>query len=227
MFQRLETTVLSVAWELVRKALPISAEVPSNLRVALEIFLELHSRQSERGQLVSEDYARGIQTFKHLFAQYGHQAVTNDLPELPQGSGSNATDETNITASGSSHSLTPERNLPNELETQAEGHQENLSTDMLPDEPMTDDNFTLSGAATPAQDEPDTGISQMEAADIELELNNLLTIDDSDPSPIMVADPVMNSQPAATVSMQDLPTDQPDERKPFEATHQNPVTNCS
>ena len=82
---------------------------------------------------------------------------------------------------------------------------------MPPDEPMAEDNFTLSGAATPAQDEPDTGISQMEAADIESELNNLLTVDDPNPSPIMVADPVTNLEPAATTSMQDLPTDQPEE----------------
>ena len=64
-------------------------------------------------------------------------------------------------------------------------------------------NFTLSSAATPAQDEPDTGISQTEAAGIESELNSLLTIDDPDPSLIMVADPVMNPEPAATFSMQD------------------------
>ena len=82
---------------------------------------------------------------------------------------------------------------------------------MPPEESMTDDNFTLSGAATPAQDKPDTGISQMEAADIESELNNLLTIEDPNPSPTMLADPVTNLEPAATTSMQDLPKDQPEE----------------
>ena len=45
------------------------------------------------------------------------------------------------------------------------------------DEPMTDDNFILSDGATPAQDEPEAGISQMDSADIETELNNLLPID--------------------------------------------------
>ena len=180
-FQRLKTTVYSVARELARKTLPISANVSSNPRVAMEIFLELHSRQKERGQLASEDYVRGIQTFKSLFAQYGHQELSDDLPELPEGSVSKATGEINATASGSSHSLPPEKKLPDEAETQTEGDQENLSTDMPPDEPMTDDNFTLSSAATTAQDEPDTGMSQMEAADVESELNNLLTIDGSGP----------------------------------------------
>ena len=69
---------------------------------------------------------------------------------------------------------------------------EDTSTAILPDESMTDDNFTLSGAATPAQDEPDTGISQMEDADIESELNNLLTIGDQTPSSSMVTDPNVN-----------------------------------
>ena len=48
-----------------------------------------------------------------------------------------------------------------------EDDQENPSiTTGLHDEIMTDDNFTLSGAATPAQDKPDMGMSQMDAADI-------------------------------------------------------------
>ena len=93
---------------------------------------------------------------------------------------------------------------------------------------MTDDNFTRSGAATPAQDDPDTGISQMEAADIESELNNLLTIDDPNPSSIMVEHPVTNLEPVATTSMQDLPRiSQKNEgkRNPPETTYQDTVTN--
>ena len=43
---------------------------------------------------------------------------------------------------------------------------------------MTDNNFTLSDATTPVRDEVETNISNMEAADIESELNNLLTIDE-------------------------------------------------
>ena len=86
---------------------------------------------------------------------------------------------------------------------------EDTSTVLLPDELMTDDNFTMSGAATPAQDKPDTGISQMETADIETELNNLLTIDDQNPSPSMVADPTLTPEPAATASTQNSADYQP------------------
>ena len=40
-----------------------------------------------------------------------------------------------------------------------EDDHEKMSTAMrTPDESIMDDNFTLSGAATPAQDEPGTGI---------------------------------------------------------------------
>ena len=143
--------------------------------------------------------------------RYEHQELADSLPELPQGSVTSATAEVNATAPGSSHSPPSERGLPDRDETQTENQQENVSTDMPQKEPMTDDNFTLSGAATLAQDKPDTCISQMEAADIESELNNLLKIDDPNPSPIMVADPVTNLEPAATTSMQDLPADQPEE----------------
>ena len=110
LFQRLKTTKPSTAREPNKRTLPISAEVPSNPRAALEIFLNLHSRQKRRGQSVGEDYARGAQTFKSLFVQYGYQELADSLP--------------------------------------------------------VDDSFTLSGTATPAQDEPNTGISQMDAADI-------------------------------------------------------------
>ena len=70
----------------------------------------------------------------------------------------------------------------------------------------------MSGAATPAQDDPDTGDSQMEAADIESELNNLLTIGDQRPSPSMMADPTVNHEPAATASTQNLADAQAAER---------------
>ena len=76
---------------------------------------------------------------------------------------------------------------------------------------MMDDNLTLSGAATPAQDPPDTGISEMDAADFDSELNNLLTIDDSGPYHSMVADPSTNLEPAATTPIQDLLSDQREE----------------
>ena len=122
----------------------------------------------------------------------------------------NASGEVNATAPGSSHSPPPERSLPERAETQTENHHEHLSTDMPLEEPMTDDNFTLSSAATLVQDEADMFISQMEAADIESELNNLLTLDNPNPSIIMVADPVTNLEPAAITSMQDLPADQPE-----------------
>ena len=81
----MRTKVSTIAREPKRKNFLISAEVPSKPRIALEIFLRLHSLQREQGQAVNEDYARGIQTFKNLFARYGHQELADSLPELAQG----------------------------------------------------------------------------------------------------------------------------------------------
>ena len=204
-FQRLKTTVPTVTRESSRRSLPVSTEVPSNPRIALEVFLSLHSRQREQDHSVSEDYARGIQTFNHLFAQYGHQELADGLPEPPQESTNIETTELNATASGNSQLLPPVMNPSGNTETRMEYVQEGSSITVLPSEvQMTDDNFTLSDATTPAHHEPDTGISQMDAADIETGLNNLLTIDDPGPSPFMVADPATtNQEPVATTSTRD------------------------
>ena len=176
---RMKAKTPSVAKEPHRKALPISTIVPNNPRAALEIFLNLRSRQKERGDSVGENYARGMQIFKSLFMQYGHLELANNLPDFPQETTTHQNSATNAAAPGSSQQTTSS-GLPSEgTETQMEEDQENLPVAIKPnDEPMTDDNFTLSDGATPVRDEPETGISQMNAADIESELNNLLTIDD-------------------------------------------------
>ena len=79
------------------------------------------------------------------------------------------------------------------------------------DEAMTDDNFILSDSATPTQDEPETGISQMDAADIESELNSLLTIDESMQYPPLVAESSTNQQSTVTSSVSDSQQSQNDE----------------
>ena len=104
-------------------------------------------------------------------------------------------------------------NPPGNTETRMEDVQEGSPVTVLPsEEQMTDDHFTLSDATTPAHDELDTSISQMDAADMETELNNLLTIDDPGPSSTMVADPATtNQEPAANTSTRDQPQNQPAE----------------
>ena len=82
--------------------------------------------------------------------------------------------------------------------------QEDAATTLPPsEEPMTDDNFSLSDAATPVQDEPEAGISHMDTADIESELDNLLTIDDASPDPSMVTNSATAQEPAASTSNQE------------------------
>ena len=99
---RAEPRIQTTAREPNRSTLPITAEVLSNPRAALEIFLNLHRRQKEREQSISEDYAGGFLTFKSLFVQYGHQELADSLPELHQGSATGETDKMNATALGSS-----------------------------------------------------------------------------------------------------------------------------
>ena len=79
-FQQLPTTIPTVAKEPSRKDLPVNTDVPSNPRMALEIFVRLHGLQRERTRAVREEYARGIRTFRQLFTQYGHQELADGLP---------------------------------------------------------------------------------------------------------------------------------------------------
>ena len=134
--------------------------------------------------------------------QYGHLELANNLPDFPQETTTHQNSATNAAAPGSSQQTTSS-GLPSErTETQMEEDQENLPVAIKPnDEPMTDDNFTLSDGAIPVRDEPDTGISQMDAADIESELNNLLTIDDSMQYPPLVTESSTNQESAMTSSV--------------------------
>ena len=202
----MRTTVPTIAREPNRKSLPVSAEVPSNPGIALEIFLRLHSLQREQGQAVREDYIRGIRTFKNLFARYGHQELADGLPELAREDTDEETEGLNTAAPGSSRLAPPITNPSEPAESLVEEMQEDVLTSLPPsEEPMTDDNFTLSDAATPVQDEPETGISHMDAADIVSEINILLTIDEASPTHSKIADP---REPAACASNQEPLQDQ-------------------
>ena len=119
---------------------------------------------------------------------------------------------TTATAPGSFQQSPSNAPPTNRVETRMEEDREGSSISVDPnDEPMTDDNFTLSDGATLTQDEPETGISQMDAAGIESELNNLLTIDDSIQYLPFVADPSINQEPAATSPIPDPRSSQNDD----------------
>ena len=133
-FQHMRTKVPTIAREPNRKNLPVSAEVPSNPRVALDFFLRLHSLQREQGQAVSENYARGIQTFKDLFARYGHQGLADGLPELAQ----EHIGGLETAAPGSSQMAPPTINPPNPAESLMEEMQEDAMTTLPPSEETND-----------------------------------------------------------------------------------------
>ena len=177
-FQQLTTTIPTVAREPSRKDLPVNTDVPSNPRIALEIFVRLHSLQREQTRAVGEEYAKGIRTFKQLFTQHGHQELADGLPDLEPTEAIPGISDLGEAASGSPHTVPPIPNFTQYTdELLVEEVQDNAQNVMPPsEEPMTNNNFTLSDAATPVRDEAETSISNMEAADIESELNNLLNL---------------------------------------------------
>ena len=211
-FQQLLTTVPTVAREPNRKDLPVSKDVPSNPRIALEIFVRLHGLQREQTRAVGEQYARGILTFKQLFTQHGHQELADGLPNLEPTEAIPGTGGLGEAASGSPQTVPPTSYLTQDTdESLMEGVQDEISNVMPPsEEPMTDNYFTLSDAATPVRDEAETSISNMEAADIESELNNLLTMDEESSPPSEAPDwavqNVVNTM--ASTSTQEAPQDQ-------------------
>ena len=106
-FQQLPTTIRTVAKEPSRKDLPVNTDVPSNPRMALEIFVRLHGLQRERTRAVGEEYARGIRTFKQLFIQYGHQELADGLPNLESIEAIPGISDLSEAASGSPRTVLP------------------------------------------------------------------------------------------------------------------------
>ena len=148
--------------------------------MALEIFVRLHGLQRERTRAVGEEYARGIRTFRQLFIQYGHQELADGLPNLESLEAIPGISDLSEAASGSSRTAFPTPHMSQDSnEILVERAQDDVPDVMPPSgEPMTGNNFTFSDATTPVRDEVETNISNLEAADIESELNNLLTIDE-------------------------------------------------
>ena len=64
------------------RTLPVNKVIPSNPKMASEIFLELLGRQRERGNPVGEGYAKANKTYKNRFVQHGHHQLADNLPEV-------------------------------------------------------------------------------------------------------------------------------------------------
>ena len=134
-----------------------------------------------------------------MFVQYGYQQLADSLSTVPQERIVDETGEMDVTASGSSQPPAIDQNQPGPSLVQATTDAEQAEM-IKPEDSLVSDYFTLSCAATPTQDEPDNGTSQLEAADIESELNNLLTIEDQSPSSITVTEPSADPEPLARAS---------------------------
>ena len=80
-YQILNATTLKIAKEPNRKVLPISAEAPSNPKMAIEIFMKLIAKQKEENSSVCTDYLTIVETYKNIFKKYGRQDLADQLLE--------------------------------------------------------------------------------------------------------------------------------------------------
>ena len=79
-YQMLNAIIPKIAKEPQRKVLPISAEAPSNPKMAMEIFMKLVAKQQEEGSSVCADYLTAIETYKEIRAPRPCQPATGTMP---------------------------------------------------------------------------------------------------------------------------------------------------
>ena len=144
--------------------------------------------------------------------QYGHQQLADSLPQVPQERIANETSEKDVTATGSSQPPVLDSNQAGRVQVQVATSVE-IAEEAQPDDSVFSDKFTLSGAGTPVKDKLSTEITQMEAADIESEFNDLLTIEQQSPASSITPSPSVNPEPRATNLSQDPLGEKPAERK--------------
>ena len=150
--------------------------------MAIEIFLSLIARQREEGNYVYESYLTAVRTYKEIFVKYGHQHLADQLPEpLPAGSTAErqAVRHVEVSANGSSTSVVSTLSQVSTSQPTARVRTDVLinnsdQTNQRPAEiPITHSNDTT----MPLDNSDDVSISQAEAADIELELNEFRSLD--------------------------------------------------
>ena len=79
-YQMQNAIIPKIAKEPQRKVLPISAEAPSNPKMAMEIFMKLVAKQQEESSSVCADYLTAIETYKEIRAPRPCQPATGTMP---------------------------------------------------------------------------------------------------------------------------------------------------
>ena len=182
-YQKLNATIPKIAKEPKRKVLPISAEAPSNPRMAMDIFMKLMAKQQEENSSVCTDYLTAVETFKGIFKRYGRQDLTNQLPEqCPVGSATerqSAGQEEN-SAGGSTTSVVSTMIPEDTPQVTTAVNMDTSTNDTNQTNRVSEDNIIVpNNDVTMPPRSPENipvSISQSEVADIELELNELPSV---------------------------------------------------
>ena len=176
-------TIPKIAKEPKRKVLPINTEAPSNPKMAMEIFMKLIAKQQEENNSVCTDYLTAVETYKDIFKRYGRQDLANQLPEqCPVGSSAErqaARHEEN-SAGGSTTSVvstkipevTPQVTTAANMDTST--NDANQTNRVSEDNVIVPDNDVTMSPSSP--ENIPVSISQSEVANIELELNELPSV---------------------------------------------------
>ena len=183
----LNATIPKIAKQPQRKVLPISTEAPNIPKMAMEIFMKLIAKQQEENSSVCTDYLTAVETYKDIFKRYGHQDVVNQLPEqCPVGSfvERQAAGQKENSAGGSTTSVLSTMIQEDTLQVAAAANmhtstnESNQANQVSEDNIIVSDNDVLMPPGSP-KDMP-VSISQTEAAGIELELNELPSLNPQD-----------------------------------------------
>ena len=185
-YQTLKAITPKIAKEPSRKILPISDEVPNNPKMAMEIFMNLIAKQKEEGNSVYASYLIAIQTYREMFMKYGHLDLADQLPKLrPAGSTTEqAARHEEVSAGGSTTSAVSTTSSVNTVQTAA-ATTTNISTSNANQITQMTDNITITQSDDTTQlqnnlEDRHGSLSQIQAADIELELNELPSLDQQD-----------------------------------------------
>ena len=185
-YQTLKAMIPKVAKEPNRKTLPISDQVPNNPKMAMEIFMILIAKQEEEGNSVYASYLTAVETYKEVFARYGHQDLADQLPESrPAGSTSGqAARHEEVSAGGSTTSVVSTTSPASTTQAATATRTDVLISDANQTTQMTHsttiahfDDTTM--PRNNPEDRP-ASISHTQAAHIELELNELPSLDQQD-----------------------------------------------
>ena len=190
-FQTLKATVPKIAREPNRKTLPLNEEMPNNPQMAMEIFMSLIAKQRDEGNTVYDSYLNAIGTFKETFLRYGCQDLADQLPELsPAGSTSMRQAAGHEEASTAENTSTSMMSTSSQISIAIAATPTNTNVPIHDPETANPTTIITTNATSNDQTVPlealevtPTSLTRTLAADIELELNELPSLNQQDLPP--------------------------------------------